>query len=57
MNLTPVSMNSLPEGYTALVAGASGAIGQAFVRQLRADRALRPDHRTVTSEHAAAPAR
>lgn len=37
MNLTPISMNSLPEGYTALVAGASGAIGQAFVRQLRAD--------------------
>ncbi len=31
------SMNSLREGYTALVAGSSGAIGQAFVRHLRAD--------------------
>ena len=30
-------MNSLPDRYTALVAGASGTIGQAFVRQLRAD--------------------
>ena len=30
-------MNSLSYGYTALVAGATGAIGQAFVRQLQAD--------------------
>jgi NAD(P)-dependent dehydrogenase (short-subunit alcohol dehydrogenase family) len=32
-----VSMNSLREGYRALVIGASGAIGQAFVQALRAD--------------------
>ena len=31
------SMHSLPEGYRALVIGASGAIGQAFVQALRAD--------------------
>jgi NAD(P)-dependent dehydrogenase (short-subunit alcohol dehydrogenase family) len=30
-------MNSLPEGYRALVIGASGAIGQALVRQLQSD--------------------
>lgn len=30
-------MGSLPDGYTALVVGASGALGQAFVQQLRAD--------------------
>lgn len=30
-------MTSLPSGYTALVVGASGALGQAFVQQLRAD--------------------
>ncbi len=32
-----ISMSSLRDGYTALVAGASGAIGQAFVRHLQAD--------------------
>ena len=32
-----VSMRSLPEGYRALVIGASGSIGQAFVQALRAD--------------------
>lgn len=32
-----VSMHSLPEGYRALVIGASGAIGQAFVKHLKAD--------------------
>ena len=32
-----VQMNSLPEGYRALVIGASGGIGQAFVQALRAD--------------------
>ena len=32
-----VSMRSLCEGYRALVIGASGAIGQAFVQALRAD--------------------
>jgi len=37
MNPTPASLNSLRDGYTALVAGAGGAIGQAFVRQLHAD--------------------
>ena len=31
------SMLSLPEGYRALVIGASGSIGQAFVQALRAD--------------------
>ena len=30
-------MNSLPQGYRALVLGASGALGAAFVAQLRAD--------------------
>jgi NAD(P)-dependent dehydrogenase (short-subunit alcohol dehydrogenase family) len=30
-------MRSLPEGYTALVVGASGALGQAFVSALRGD--------------------
>lgn len=30
-------MNSLPEGYQALVIGATGAIGSAFVEHLRAD--------------------
>lgn len=30
-------MTSLPSGYTALVVGASGALGQAFVQQLRGD--------------------
>lgn len=30
-------MNSLPEGYRAIVIGASGAIGSALARQLRAD--------------------
>jgi NAD(P)-dependent dehydrogenase (short-subunit alcohol dehydrogenase family) len=30
-------VNSLPEGYRALVIGASGAIGAALVRQLRSD--------------------
>lgn len=30
-------MSSLPEGYSALVVGASGALGQAFVHQLRTD--------------------
>ena len=32
-----LSMNSLRDGYTALVAGASGAIGQAFVHHLQRD--------------------
>ena len=32
-----VSMRSLPEDYRALVIGASGSIGQAFVQALRAD--------------------
>lgn len=32
-----VSMHSLRDGYRALVIGASGSIGQAFVGQLRAD--------------------
>jgi len=32
-----VSMRSLPESYRALVIGASGSIGQAFVQALRAD--------------------
>jgi NAD(P)-dependent dehydrogenase (short-subunit alcohol dehydrogenase family) len=32
-----VRVNSLPEGYTALVAGASGGIGSALVRTLQAD--------------------
>ncbi len=32
-----LSMNSLRDGYTALVAGASGAIGQAFVHHLKQD--------------------
>ena len=32
-----VSMHSLPEGYRALVIGASGSIGQAFCQALRAD--------------------
>jgi NAD(P)-dependent dehydrogenase (short-subunit alcohol dehydrogenase family) len=32
-----VSMHSLCEGYRALVIGASGALGQAFVQALRAD--------------------
>ena len=31
------SLRSLPEGYRALVVGASGSIGQAFVQALRAD--------------------
>ena len=31
------SLHSLPEGYRALVVGASGSIGQAFVQALRAD--------------------
>lgn len=31
-------MESLPDGYRALVIGASGGIGKAFVRQLEADR-------------------
>ena len=30
-------MNSLPEGYSALVIGASGAMGQAFVQALQSD--------------------
>ncbi len=30
-------MNSLPEGYRALVIGASGAIGQALMQQLKSD--------------------
>jgi len=30
-------VNSLPEGYRALVIGASGAIGAAFARQLGSD--------------------
>lgn len=33
----PVAMGSLPPGYRALVVGASGAIGAAFVDHLRAD--------------------
>jgi NAD(P)-dependent dehydrogenase (short-subunit alcohol dehydrogenase family) len=32
-----VSMRSLPEGYRALVIGASGSIGRAFVQALRVD--------------------
>ena len=32
-----VSMRSLPEGYRALVIGASGSIGRAFVQALRAE--------------------
>ena len=32
-----MSMQSLPEGYRALVIGASGAIGAAIAAQLRAD--------------------
>ena len=30
-------MNHLPEGYRAVVIGASGALGAAFVRQLHSD--------------------
>jgi dTDP-4-dehydrorhamnose reductase len=30
-------MNHLPEGYRAVVIGASGALGAAFVRQLQSD--------------------
>lgn len=33
----PVTMDTLPEGYRALVIGASGAIGAAFCDHLRAD--------------------
>ncbi len=34
---TPLTMDRLPEGYRALVIGASGAIGEAFCAHLRAD--------------------
>ena len=30
-------MNAMPDGYRALVIGASGALGAAFVRQLQSD--------------------
>lgn len=38
MSGSAVTMTSLPESYRALIVGASGAIGSAFVRALREDR-------------------
>ena len=41
------TMHSLREGYRALVMGASGSIGQAFVQALQAD----AHHRVEVGEH------